>query len=125
MEAEGAKTLKKAGAEETIVFDRSVDARFVGQGSETNIVIPERDFTSLAREEVRRRFDAIYERLYGRTYSEVPLEFINFKVRARLPERILQLPRLDRGVGTLREAVKGTRKAYSGIVRDFIPYHGL
>jgi N-methylhydantoinase A len=37
MEAEGTRTLQKSGTEENIEFERSVDVRFVGQGSETNI----------------------------------------------------------------------------------------
>lgn len=122
MEAEGARNLEKTGSSEIVTFERSVDARFVGQGSETTIPVPEEDFTTLPREEIRRRFDLIYERLYGRTYPEVPLEFINFKVRAKLPERLLTLPRIQRPVASLAGAVKGTRQAFSGIVRDFIPY---
>jgi len=42
---------------------------------------------------VRRRFDEVYKKLYGRTYPESPVEFINFKVRASLPERLLRLPK--------------------------------
>ncbi|MDQ1335082.1 MAG: N-methylhydantoinase, partial [Thermodesulfobacteriota bacterium] len=96
MEAEGARTLQKSGEAEDIRFDRSVDARFVGQGSETTVPIPERRFTEVKKEDVRKRFDEIYKRLYGRTYPDSPVEFINFKVRASLPERLLQLPKMDR-----------------------------
>ncbi len=122
MEAEGVRTLQKSGSGETIVFHRSVDARFVGQGSETNIPIPEKDFRAVKREEVRQRFDTVYEKLYGRTYPDSPVEFINFKVRAGLPERLLKLPRVEEGPGKTEEAVKGRRPAYSGIAGDFIPF---
>jgi len=122
MEAEGARTLQKSEAADGIRFERSVDARFVGQGSETNIAVPEGDFTQVKREDVRRRFDEEYERLYGRTYPDSPVEFINFKVRASLPERLLQLPKMPAKTGSPEEAVKGKRRAYSGIVGDFIPY---
>ena len=47
LEAEGERTLRKAGAEGPIEFTRSVDARFIGQGAETNLAVPERDFTRL------------------------------------------------------------------------------
>ena len=122
MEAEGARTLQKSGTEEDIRFERSVDARFVGQGSETNIPIRETDFTKLKKEEVRRRFDEVYEKLYGRTYPDSPAEFINFKVRASLPERLLRLPKVEKEAGSLMDAVKCERQAYSGIARGFIPY---
>jgi N-methylhydantoinase A/oxoprolinase/acetone carboxylase beta subunit len=124
MEAEGARTLQKSGEAEDISFKRSVDARFVGQGSETTVSIPEKNFTDVNREEVRNRFDETYKRLYGRTYPDSPVEFINFRIRASLPERLLQLPKIDPAdkETSLDDAVKGQRQAYSGLVKDFIPY---
>jgi N-methylhydantoinase A/oxoprolinase/acetone carboxylase beta subunit len=122
MEAEGTRTLQKSGTEENIEFERSVDVRFVGQGSETNIPIPEGNFTEVKKEEVRRRFDEIYKKLYGRTYPDSPVEFINFKVRASLPERLLRLPKIEKKAGSLKDAIKGQRQAYSRIAKDFIPY---
>ena len=44
------------------------------------------------------------------------------EVRASLPERLLKLPRLEGAGGSLEDAVKGKRKAYSGMAGDFIPY---
>jgi N-methylhydantoinase A len=122
MEAEGVRTLQKSGTAEDITFDRSVDVRFIGQGSETNIPIPESNFTSVKKKDVRKRFDEIYEKLYGRTYPDSPVEFINFRVRASLPERLLKLPKMGKKAGSLDDAVKGRRQAYSGIAKDFIPY---
>ncbi len=62
-------------------------------------------------------------RLYGRTYPDSEVEFINFKIRASLPERLLQLPRIERKDGqSIDDAIKGTRLAYSNLAKDFIPY---
>ncbi|MBI5527008.1 MAG: hydantoinase/oxoprolinase family protein [Deltaproteobacteria bacterium] len=122
LEAEGERTLKKTGVSETITCERSVDVRFVGQGSETTISIPEPDFTKVPRKLIRERFDEVYRKLYGRTYPESPVEFINFKVRSRLPERLLKLPKLEHRQGSLESAVKGVRPAFSGITRDYIPH---
>lgn len=123
LEADAAKILKKEAADDIIRYERSLDMRFVGQGSEVNVPIQSGDFDRLKKEEVRRLFDDIYEKLYGRTYPESEVEFINFKVRASLPERLLQLPKLERKPGyTLDSALKGQRLAYSPIARDFIPY---
>ncbi len=110
------------GATERVRFERSLDMRFVGQGSETNVPISERDFRKMKKDEVRRRFDEVYEKLYGRTYPDSEVEFINFKVRASLPDRLLQLPKLEKKKQPLDKAIKGQRKAYSPIARDFIPY---
>ena len=122
MEAEGAKTIKKADAVENIRFERSLDMRFVGQGSETNVPIPEIDFTRIREEEVLGRFDRIYETLYGKTYPDARVEFINFKVRASLPVRMLRFPKLEKKISSLNDTIKGRRPAYSGIAGDFISY---
>ena len=123
LEAEAAGILKKDVAAEQINYERSLDMRFVGQGSETNVPIPEGDITKIAREEIRRRFDEVYVKLYGRTYPDSEVEFINFKVRASLPERLLQLPRVEKKKGqSLDQAIKGKRQAYSPLARDFIPH---
>ena len=122
LEAEATKIFKKEATGKDIQFQRSLDMRFVGQGSETNVPISEREFTELKKEEVRRRFDEVYEKLYGRTYPDSEVEFINFKVRASLPERPLQLPKLEKKGTSLDEAIKGRRRAYSPIAKDFISY---
>jgi N-methylhydantoinase A/oxoprolinase/acetone carboxylase beta subunit len=122
LEAEAATILKKEVTEKDIYFQRSLDMRFVGQGAETNVPLSERDFTKLKKEDVRRRFDEVYVKLYGRTYPDSEVEFINFKVRASLPERLLQLPKLEKKGRLLADAVKGNRQAYSATAGDFIPY---
>ncbi|MFY9317084.1 MAG: hydantoinase/oxoprolinase family protein [Burkholderiales bacterium] len=121
LEADGERTLRRAGAEGPIGFARSVQARFIGQGSETSLPVPEGDFGALDAAELRRRFDEAYARLYGRTYLQSPLEFVNFCVRASLPVKPLVLPRIARH-GRAQDAVKGERKAYSGTARDFIAH---
>lgn len=123
MEVEGAKILEKAGAIENITYERSIDMRFVGQGAETNIPIPNRDFSRMTGEEVRQLFDQRYQTLYGRTYPESPAEFVSFRVRASLPERPLRLPKIEKKVASLKDAIKGQRLAYSPIAKDFIPYN--
>ena len=91
METEGASVFQRAGETEQITFARSIDMRFVGQGSETNVPLPDKDFAQLSRELVRELFDQRYQSLYGRTYPESPAEFVSFKVRAGLPQRLVAL----------------------------------
>ena len=123
LEADSAKILKKEAGNETLLYERSLDMRFVGQGSEINVPLPAGGFSRFEKAEIRRLFDEAYEKLYGRTYPDSEVEFINFKVRASLPERLLQLPKLDvKGKPSLEAAVRGRRQAYSPLARDFIPY---
>ena len=122
LESEAIKILGNEATGKEIRFERSLDMRFVGQGSETNVPISGRDFTEIRKEEIRRRFDEVYKKLYGRTYPESEVEFINFKIRASLPERLLQLPKNKNKGGSLAQAIKGHRPAYSPLARNFIPY---
>ena len=123
LEKEATKILRHEAADEAIRFDRSLDMRFVGQGSEVSVPVPAGDFSKFEKAEIRRFFDDVYERLYGRTYPDSEAEFINLKVRAGLPERLLQLRRLDAEKGqSIDAAVKGKRLAYSPIARDFIQH---
>ncbi len=122
LESDASKILQKEASGDMIRFERSLDMRFVGQGSEMNIPVPGGDFAKVTPAEVRKFFDDVYERLYGRTYPDSEVEFINFKVRASLPEKLLQLPRVDGKGRTLEKAVKGQRLAYSPISKDFIPF---
>jgi N-methylhydantoinase A len=121
LEAESERTLRRAGAEGTIEFTRAVEARFIGQGSETPLPVPERDFTRLDPQALRRRFDQAYERLYGRTYPESPVEFVSFRVRASLPVQLLELPKIA-VKGRASDALKGERQAFCGTAREFIPH---
>jgi len=122
MEGEARKALEASGKTEQIRFERSVDVRFVGQGSETNVRVPEGDFRGVKPQDIRSRFDETYEKLYGRTYPDSAVEFINFKIRASLPERLLNLPRIGQKPVNLKDAVKGKRDAYSAVAEEFIPF---
>jgi N-methylhydantoinase A len=121
MESDGERTLRTAGATDKVSFVRSVEARFIGQGYETNLPLPDGSFADLDPSDLRRQFDQAYEKLYGRTYPEIPVEFVNFRVRASLPVQALELPRLKKR-GSLNEAFKGERLAYSDKTHDFIPF---
>jgi len=121
LEAEGERTLRKAGATGPVSYARSIEARFIGQGSETTLPVPERDFTLLDAQALRRRFDQAYERLYGRTYPESSVEFVSFRVRASLPVKLLELPKIV-AQGRASDALKGERKAFCGAAREYVPH---
>ncbi|MCS7280860.1 MAG: hydantoinase/oxoprolinase family protein [Desulfobacterota bacterium] len=123
LEKEAESTLKGEYSQEPVRFIRSVDMRFVGQGSEISIPVPSKPFYTFTKEEIRRMFDEEYQRLYGRTYPESEIEFINFKVRAELPIKLLKLSKLQRTDGqSVESAIKGKRLAFSSIVKDFIQF---
>jgi len=122
LEAEGAAILLRSGRRQKVSFERTLMMRFVGQGAETDLPIERRPFQNWSKTLVRRRFDAVYQKRYGRTYPENPVEFVTFKVRASLPERPFRLPPLDRRKARMAECIKGRRPAYSVFKRKFVPF---
>jgi N-methylhydantoinase A len=122
LEAEGAAILQRSGRQQRVKFERTLMMRFVGQGAETDLVIERKPFRTLSKALVRRHFDAVYQKRYGRTYPENPVEFVTFKVRASLPERPFRLPPLDRRKGRMAECVKGRRPAFSVLKKKFVPF---
>ena len=121
METAGAGMLQAGGEAEQIRFERSVDARFVGQGAETNVPLPG-DLAELSIEQLRQAFDQVYQRLYGRTYPDSALELVSFRVRASLPHQPLRLPRRPAGDRALAEACKGQRLAYCSVAGQLVEH---
>jgi N-methylhydantoinase A len=96
--------------------------RFVGQGAETDLAIEAKPFDQWEKEQIRALFDGVYQKLYGRTYPETPVEFVTFKVRASLPERPFRIPPLQNTTTSIEDCRKGERQAFSLIQKTYIPY---
>jgi N-methylhydantoinase A len=122
LEHEAAAVLQQADRRRRVSFARTLMMRFVGQGAETDLPIERRPFQKWSKALVRQRFDAAYQKLYGRTYPENAVEFVTFKVRASLPERPFRLPPLARRRGKLSECIKGRRPAFSVLRKRFVPF---
>jgi len=122
LEREGAAILQQADQRRRVSFARTLMMRFVGQGAETDLAIERKPFQKWSKALIRQRFDAAYQKLYGRTYPENPIEFVTFKVRASLPQRPFRLPPLARRKGTMAECIKGRRPAFSILKKKFVPF---
>ena len=122
LEQEGAAVLQAAKKNQKINFERNLMMRFVGQGAETDLAIENRPFDQWKKEQVRKLFDDVYQKLYGRTYAETAIEFVNFKVRASLPQRSFQIPPLKNREKTIDDCKKGERQAFSLVKREYIPF---
>ena len=119
LESEGRAILQQADETQQVRFERTLQMRFVGQGAETDLGIDAARFEDLTREDIRSRFDVVYQKLYGRTYPDTPVEFVTFKVRASLPERPFRIPPLRRTEGKIEDCIKGRREAFSLVRKGF------
>ena len=122
LEKEGAAVLQETGKNQKIIFGRTLMMRFVGQGAETDLAIENKSFDRWKKEQIRKLFDDVYQKLYGRTYAETPVEFVTFKVRASLPQRPFQIPPLKNTGKTIADCIKGKRQAFSMIKKEYIPF---
>ena len=89
-----------------IRFTRSADMRYVGQGFEVEVTLPERILDSNPGL-VADRFADAYRSKFGRTVTGIQIEVINWRLSARLPETPVYLTHPATGGET---APRGTRK---------------
>jgi len=122
LEEEGTAILQQAGKDETVIFERTLMMRFVGQGAETDLRLEQKPFNHWEKVQVRELFDDVYRKLYGRTYPETPVEFVTFKVRASLPQREFRIPPLQQTTGELSDCIKGERRAFSLVRKEYVPF---
>jgi N-methylhydantoinase A len=74
---------------ETARFQRLADGRFLGQGFDLVVGLPDGPYDGRDTDAVRRSLMAAYESAYREKFSltppDVPVEFINIRVAARAP----------------------------------------
>jgi N-methylhydantoinase A len=114
MTAEGEAMLTSAGAGNAdISYQRFVELRYVGQGHQVKVRIPDGPLDQAMKELLLAAFESEYRRLYGRTASGNPVEAINWRLVAAAPTPHLPLDNLSSNAPTNRGgALKGTRQAY-------------
>jgi N-methylhydantoinase A len=117
MAEEGRKLLESSGlSAHEITFHRTADMRYIGQGHEVSVVLPDGVLVAADLARISAAFETAYKTLYGRKGPDVPLQVVNWRVVASGPrsEMNLKLPRHGRGS---KDARKRSRQAY-------FPEHG-
>ena len=113
MEEEGRELLRASGvADEDVLVRRLGEMRYVGQGHEVGVKLPEGTLGPDDVGGISAGYREEYRRLYGREGPDVPLEAITWRVEVSGPRpEILQEER-DGDPGALDEARKGKREIY-------------
>ncbi len=111
MEREGGEVLREAGVQEGAVrMERTADMRYVGQGHEIRVPVPEGVFGQESLSRLQEAFDREYRRIYERVCEGVPVETVHWRLAASGPRPNLGEAR----AGTSRaggDALKGRRAA--------------
>jgi N-methylhydantoinase A len=110
MAGQGDAILARSGvAERDRRQSRQADLRYAGQGHEIRVDLPDGRLGPEHLPEITRRFEVVYEGLFGRTGPNVPLEAVSWRLLASgpRPEVSLRATRVE-----TRDARKGERPAY-------------
>ncbi|MFQ5791783.1 MAG: hydantoinase/oxoprolinase family protein, partial [Acidobacteriota bacterium] len=112
MAREGRVILEDSGlAASEICYERRADMRYVGQGHEVSVPLPDGKLNGRHTAEVTSTFEEVYKALYGRKGPDVPLEVVNWRVIASgpKPEMGFYLPPAG---SDCNSELKGKRMAY-------------
>lgn len=71
-------------------FTRAVEMRYVGQGFEAEVPIPDRPIGDVGIDEVHGAFNKVYRALYGRVFDDVEVELVNFRLTASVEKPVFR-----------------------------------
>ena len=112
MAEEGRKILVESGlAPHAISYQRTADMRYVGQGHEVSVMLPDGTLGPEHVTAIALAFEETYRALYGRQGPDVPLEVINWRVVASGPQPAMNI-KLSRDIANHTDAEKVSRSAY-------------
>jgi N-methylhydantoinase A len=120
MASECAERMPKSVDRESLDFERAADMRYIGQGYTVSVAMPEGSLANETSVSMRARFDAVYRKLYGRTYDDLGLEFVDLRMTASRPAETDLA-----GIGASGAAVvepDGKREAYCPLAGKFVPH---
>ncbi|HEU5194301.1 MAG TPA: hydantoinase/oxoprolinase family protein [Methylomirabilota bacterium] len=104
---------------ESATVRRLADGRFLGQGFDLVVELPEGPYDDSpgSRQRLTAAFESAYREKFALTPPDVPVEFINIRVAVRAPVAGAEVA--VQGQAGAGGAVKGTREAYFPERRDF------
>jgi N-methylhydantoinase A len=99
---------------ETATVRRLADGRFMGQGFDLVVTLPDGpyDASEQSRQRLQAAFESAYREKFSLTPPDVPVEFINVRVAVRAPVAGADVVVKGPVGGDASDAVKGTRPAY-------------
>ena len=113
MERVGTELLVDSGAgPDEIHHSRTADIRYVGQGHEIRVPVPDGTLTVGQSRTIYEDFDRVYQSLYGREGPPVGLEALTWRVVSRGPRPAPVGLDAEEVTGDAEAARKGERPAY-------------
>lgn len=79
------------------IFTRIAECRYVGQGFELRVELPDGPFTAETAQELARRFFAVHRTEYGHAFEDQAVQMVTLRVIGSSRSETLRLPPLDKG----------------------------
>lgn len=121
MRAECTQRLPRTVAPADVTFECSVDMRYLGQGYDVTATFPERGDHEATIAAMRAAFERTYQKLYGRIFTDLPLEIMNFRMTASASRRVPVVAGTDAAASG--DGKIGTRRAYCPKLRAWTEFH--
>jgi N-methylhydantoinase A len=86
-----------------IAFWRSADARYLGQGYELRIDMPDDIIDSVGIARAYEQFHSVHQAEYGHSFPQSPIEIVNIRLTGVAPTPTIRRVKVPEG-GSLREA---------------------
>lgn len=115
MQTEGHELLNASAVDpQEIVHSRQVDMRFVGQGHEIRVDLPDGKLDENSLAPLQAEFNRVYQELYERPGPAVNMEIVNWRVVSSGPTPSVRLNVSTEGNAsvTAEDTVKGKRDAW-------------
>jgi N-methylhydantoinase A len=119
MADQAAAVVRDAGAAGAIALTRTVDMRYVGQGYELTVRIPDGPVDARAAVALRSAFDRVYAQRYGYSDAKAALELVTVAVTATGSGPEVRLPEHRPGTRDVAEARKPDRPVYFPETRGY------
>jgi N-methylhydantoinase A len=120
MAAEAAAVVRDAGAAGAISLARTAEMRYVGQGYELTVPIPDGPVDGDTPAALRRAFDRVYTQRYGYSDARAALELVTVAVTATGSGPEVRFPEHRPGTCDVAEARKADRPVYFPETRGYI-----
>jgi N-methylhydantoinase A/oxoprolinase/acetone carboxylase beta subunit len=121
MSATAAAVVQEAGVTGRLDLIRSADLRYVGQGYELTVTVPDGPITDGTAHALREIFQSAYARRYGYSDPDAEVELVTVGVTGVGAGPEVRLPHHRPGTRTAAEARKADRPVYFPECGDYIP----
>ena len=120
MEKLGKEQVASGGVDpREVTIARSADMRYVRQGREISVPIPNGTLSRESVEAIKRSFESVYQDLYSRYLTDTPVEAVSWRVVVSGPRPTIQLKKSQGSLGT-GPALKMKRPVYFPEYKGFI-----